>query len=142
MGSIQCNPDTPNYTINHQLQDTLANVLTVTSRIATPNQKFCWQTESVWKRDSKKDISQALKFYVTFKTSATAKISTQSNQQSIELFYQQICEKFNLFRNPNLTLHPVTPFLALELDFQPRTIGSLRSWRFLQELAGAQPEKH
>lgn len=82
--SIQCNPDT-SYTINHHLQDTLAIVLTVTSRIATLNQNFCWQTESVWKQASNQDTCQALKLYVTFITSAT-KISTQSSQHSIELF--------------------------------------------------------
>lgn len=56
LGSFQCNPDTPSNTINHQLQDTLATVLTVTSRIATLNQKFCWQTESVWKQDSNRHM--------------------------------------------------------------------------------------
>lgn len=85
LGSVQCNPDTPSYTINHHLQGTLATVLTVTSRIATLNQKFCWQTESVWKQVSNKDTCQTLKFYVTFKISATAKISTQGSPHSIEL---------------------------------------------------------
>lgn len=85
VGSIQCNPDTPSYTINHYLQDTLATVLTVTSRIATLNQRFCWQTESVWKQASNQGTCQALKFYVTFIASET-KISTQSSEHSIELF--------------------------------------------------------